>query len=490
MQMEMQLQIERAVLNSILFDPEQLDFIAESLVAEDFAYTPHQNIFAAMLELRHTDRPIDEEFILKLSTKAHPIAQEEILNILATNPISDLKSYMNEILEASIRRKLHSFAMKINQSTKDEGVSTKEIIDYLQSELYKITNTHEVKEFRDSEKIIESTLEYIAEMKRRGNNLLIGIDTGFAGLNKMTTGFNKGDLIIVAARPAMGKTTLVLNMAQKALDTGKGVAFFSLEMPAEQLMLRMLSAKTSIALQNLRLGNLQDEEWSRLTSAAEVMSKAPLFIDDNGLLTIHQLRTKLRKVKSKHPEIGLAVIDYLQLMSSANNKDRHQEVSEISRGLKMIARELEIPIIALSQLNRSLESRSDRRPMLSDLRESGSIEQDADIILFVYRDAVYKQKDEKEKEEAAKKENKEYKSTYIPRNEEEAEIIIGKQRNGPTGTIKLTFHKHCTRFVDLADSNPSLEIIYEQAAQNTQTQFIPPENNAKTNSDSIDMPPI
>ena len=254
--MEMQLQIERAVLNSILFDPEQLDFIAESLAAEDFAYAPHQNIFAAMIELRHTDRPIDEEFILKLSTKAHPIAQEEILNILATNPISDLKSYMNEILEASIKRKLHSFAMKINQSTKDEGTSTKEIIDYLQSELYKITNTHEVKEFRDSEKIIESTLEYIAEMKRRGNNLLIGIDTGFAGLNKMTTGFNKGDLIIVAARPAMGKTTLVLNMAQKALDIGKGVAFFSLEMPAEQLMLRMLSAKTSIALQNLRLGNL------------------------------------------------------------------------------------------------------------------------------------------------------------------------------------------------------------------------------------------
>lgn len=250
-------------------------------------------------------------------------------------------------------------------------------------------------------------------------------------------------------------------------------------MPAEQLMLRMLAAKTSISLQNLRVGNLQEEEWGNLTYAADVMSKSPLFIDDNSLLTIHQLRTKLRKIKTKHPEIGLAVIDYLQLMSSANNKDRHQEVSEISRGLKMIARELEIPIIALSQLNRSLESRSDRRPMLSDLRESGSIEQDADIILFVYRDAVYKQKDEKEKEEAAKKENKDYKSTYIPRNEEEAEIIIGKQRNGPTGTVKLIFHKHCTRFVDLNNSNPTLEIVYEQTSQNTQTQFMPPQNEEK-----------
>ena len=201
------------------------------------------------------------------------------------------------------------------------------------------------------------------------------------------------------------------------------------------------------------------------------MSKAPLFIDDNSILTIYQFRSKLRKIKSKHPEIGLAVIDYLQLMSGANNKNRHQEVSEISRGLKMIARELEIPIIALSQLNRSLEQRSDRRPMLSDLRESGSIEQDADIILFVYRDAVYKQKDEKEKEEAAKKEGKEYKSTFIAKNEEDAEIIIGKQRNGPTGMVKLVFQKHCTRFMDASEASPTMQIIYE-ASQNTQTKLI------------------
>ena len=481
--MNLQLPIGRAVLSAIFFDAERLDGIAEILVADDFSYTPHKNIFAIMLDLRRADLPIDEEFILKYATKARPITQEDILNILTTSPVSDVQAYANEIRDASTKRKLHSFATKIQESSQDDSTKTQDIIDYLQSELYKISNTHQARDFRDSKEISKATLEYIEAMKARGNHLLIGVDTGFASLNKMTTGFGNGDLIIVAARPAMGKTTLVLNMAQKALDTGRGVAFFSLEMPAEQLMLRMLAAKTSIALQDLRVGNLQDFEWENLTKAVDIMSKSPLFIDDGSILTIHQLRTKLRKIKSKHPEIGLAVVDYLQLMSGEGNRDRHQEVSEISRGLKMIARELEMPIIALSQLNRSLESRSDRRPMLSDLRESGSIEQDADIILFVYRDAVYKQKDEKEKEEAAKKEGTTYKSSFVPRNEEEAEIIIGKQRNGPTGTIKLVFQKHCTRFVDAdnAADKPPIEIIYEGAA-NTQTKFTP--------NDNIDAPMI
>ena len=483
--MNLQLPIERAVLSAIFFDAERLDGIAEILVADDFFYTPHKNIFATMLTLRHADLPIDEEFVLKYATKTHPITQEDILNILTTSPVSDVQSYANEIRDFSTKRKLHSFATKIQEASQDDSTKTQDIIDYLQSELYKISNAHQMSDFRGSKEVSEATLAYIETMKARGNHLLIGVDTGFASLNKMTTGFGKGDLIIVAARPAMGKTTLVLNMAQKALDTGRGVAFFSLEMPAEQLMLRMLAAKTSIALQDLRVGNLQDFEWENLTKAVDIIGKSPLFIDDGSILTIHQLRTKLRKIKSKHSEIGLAVIDYLQLMSGEGNRDRHQEVSEISRGLKMIARELEIPIIALSQLNRSLESRSDRRPMLSDLRESGSIEQDADIILFVYRDAVYKQKDEKEKEEAAKRDgNTTYKSTFVPRNEEEAEIIIGKQRNGPTGTIKLVFQKHCTRFVDAENAldKPPIEIIYEGMAANTQTKFTP--------NDSIDAPMI
>jgi replicative DNA helicase len=256
-------------------------------------------------------------------------------------------------------------------------------------------------------------------------------------------------------------TALTLNMALKSLENGDGVAFFSLEMPAEQLVLRMLSAKTSIALQDLRVGNMTDEEWTRLSEAVDWLANQKLFVDDEGSLTIHQVRAKLRKLKSHHPEIKIAFIDYLQLMTGASNKDRHQEVSDISRGLKMLARELNMPIVALSQLNRSLESRADKRPLLSDLRESGAIEQDADIILFVYRDDVYRIREEKEKEMKARAEGKEYKSTFHEKEEEDAEIIIGKQRNGPTGIVELKFQKRFTRFVDAG--HVPVEIVYEQS---------------------------
>jgi replicative DNA helicase len=278
-------------------------------------------------------------------------------------------------------------------------------------------------------------------------------------LNDKTSGFGKGDLVIVAARPAMGKTALVLNMALKAIERDEGVAFFSLEMPAEQLMLRLLSAKTSIMLQNLRQGNLRDDEWARVVSATNELSHKKLFVDDGGYATIHHVRSKLRKLKTKHPEITMAVIDYLQLMSSeGGSSNRQQEISDISRGLKQLARELEIPIIALSQLNRGLESRENKRPMLSDLRESGAIEQDADIILFVYRDDVYREAKEKEKEMKAKAEGKVYESEYVKKPEEETELIIGKQRNGPTGTVDLLFQKNYTRFVD--DSSRTKRMVH------------------------------
>ena len=260
-------------------------------------------------------------------------------------------------------------------------------------------------------------------------------------------------------------TALVLNMALKALERGEGVAFFSLEMPAEQLMLRMLSAKTSIPLQALRVGNLRDDEWSRLSNAVDEISQRKLFVDDGGYATIHHVRSKLRKLKSQHPEISMAMIDYLQLMSGDSKggsfAGRQQEISEISRGLKQLARELEIPIIALSQLNRSLESRENKRPMLSDLRESGAIEQDADIILFVYRHDVYLEREEKEKEMKAKAEGKEYESKFKRKEEEETELIIGKQRNGPTGTVELIFQKSFTRFVDKKKDEEPYEVVFE-----------------------------
>jgi replicative DNA helicase len=315
-------------------------------------------------------------------------------------------------------------------------------------------------------------------MKLKGNSYLIGLDTGFKDLNKQTTGFGKGDLIILAARPSMGKTAIALNMVLRNLENDKGVVFFSLEMPSHQLMLRLLSAKTSIELQKLRVGDLDDSEWSRLNDALDDISKKKLFVDDDSLLNINQIKSKLRKLKSQHPDIDLIVIDYLQLMMGTGSKDRHLEVSEISRGLKLLARELDVPIIALSQLNRGVDSRPDKRPMLSDLRESGSIEQDADIIMFVYRDDVYKLKEERDKEAQAKKEGVEYKKNFISKQDEDAELIIGKQRNGPIGTVHLVFHKRFTRFVD----KNSIEIDYKP--QETQMPNFD-ESNTKVEVDVV-----
>jgi replicative DNA helicase len=313
-----------------------------------------------------------------------------------------------------------------------------------------------------------------------GNKHLIGETTGFEALDRRTTGFNAGDLIIIAARPAMGKTALVLNMALKNVEQGKGVIFFSLEMPAEQLMLRMLAAKTSIPLQNLRKGDLDDQQWSNLSGAFDDLNTKKLFVDDGGSININQLRARVRKLaQNESNNIRLVIIDYLQLMQGTGNKDRHQEVSDISRGLKMLAREMKIPIIALSQLNRGLENRPDKRPMLSDLRESGAIEQDADIIMFVYRDDVYKERDEARKEKEAKDKGEDYKSKFINKPEEEAEVIIGKQRNGPIGTVKLNFQKALTRFVDKENdhNHAPIEMIFETIAD--------PQKET-----SIDMPDI
>ena len=272
-----------------------------------------------------------------------------------------------------------------------------------------------------------------------------------------------------------------MSSSPSILKHGEGVAIFSLEMPAEQLMMRMLAAHSSIPLQNIRVGDMDDGQWSTLSSSIDFFNRSKLFVDDDGMLTIHKLRSKLRELKSKHPEVNLAIIDYIQLMSGqGNGKDRQLEVSEISRGIKMLARELEMPIMALSQLNRGLESRSDKRPMLSDIRESGAIEQDADIIMFIYRDAVYKEKEEREREKKAKEEGREYKSTFVASEEEDAEVIIGKQRNGPIGTVKMVFQKRFTRFVD---AHSEVETTFYQETQ------IPVEIETAA-PPKIDMPPI
>ncbi|SFV75530.1 Replicative DNA helicase [hydrothermal vent metagenome] len=455
------LAFEKSVLSSIIFEPQQFDELSEILKKDDFYLPAHQDIFQAMINLFQKDQPIDEEFLKKELTQMKKFDEQVMLEILSINPISDTKAYVNEIKDKSLKRRLLTLTTEIKRVTVEEELPSSEVVDIVEKKLYEITQENQVSDFKDSQKMTYDTMEYIKKMKERGNNVLVGVDTGFYELNKMTTGFGKGDLVIIAARPAMGKTSFILNTVNALINQNKGVAFFSLEMPAEQLMLRLLSIQTSIPLQQLRVGDMNDEQWESLSAAIENMNHAKLFVDDQGNININQLRSKLRKLKNQHPEIELAVIDYLQIMNGIGNQDRHLQVSEISRGLKMLARELDMPIVALSQLNRGLESRNDKRPMLSDIRESGSIEQDADIILFVYRDDVYLYKEEKEREKAAKAEGREFIPTYIEKEEEEAEIIIGKQRNGPTGHVKLIFQKKLTRFVDVKKNNPVFEVSYE-----------------------------
>ena len=477
------LAFERSILSSIIFEPENFDDISSILKKDDFYLPVHQDIYGAMLSIYQADNPIDEEFLKQELMKAKKFDEQVMLDILSANPISNIKSYVNEIKDKSLKRHLLTLTTEIKRVTIEEELPSAEVVDIVEKKLYEITQENQTSDFKDSPTMTAETLAYINEMKERGDNILVGVDTGFMELNKMTTGFGKGDLVIIAARPAMGKTSFILNTVNSLVTKGKGVAFFSLEMPAEQLMLRMLSIQTSIPLQKLRVGDLTDEQNGYLNDAIARMNNAKLFVDDQGSININQLRSKLRKLKSQHPEIELAVIDYLQIMSGIGNQDRHLQVSEISRGLKMLARELNIPIVALSQLNRGLESRNDKRPMLSDIRESGSIEQDADIILFVYRDDVYLYKEEKEREKAAKAEGKEFVSEYVEKEEEDAEIIIGKQRNGPTGHVKLVFQKKLTRFVDAPSFSKGIETVYENVDTKSATIDI-------GSNDNISMPPL
>ena len=459
--------IERAVLSSIFFNPEELEDILGVLKPKDFYLPAHKAIFEAIVKLHSEDMPIDEDFVRNRVDKKD-VNDGVLLEILSANPITNTAAYVKEIKDASVKRELATLATTIKKVAIEDEISANEALDTIQGELYKISTNSATSELKDMQTVTSDTLAYIEKMKKLGNKYLIGQTTGFEALDKKTTGFNEGDLVIIAARPAMGKTALVLNMALKNVEQKKGVIFFSLEMPAEQLMLRMLAAKTSIPLQNLRKGDMDDKEWSNLSAAFDDLNSKKLFVDDGGSININQLRARVRKLAQiQENNISLVVIDYLQLMQGLGNKDRHQEVSDISRGLKMLARELKIPIVALSQLNRGLESRPDKRPMLSDLRESGAIEQDADIIMFVYRDDVYKQRDEARKEKEAKDKGEDYKSKFIDKPIEEAEIIIGKQRNGPIGTVKLDFHKALTKFIDKDNEHygqAPIEVVFESVA--------------------------
>ena len=317
------LAFERSILSSIIFEPSQFDDFEMILKSEDFYLSAHQDIYKAITSLVQADKPIDEEFLKKELSREKKFDEKIMLEILTANPISNTHAYVLEVKDKALKRHLLTLTTEIKRVTVEEELPSDEVIDIVEKKLYEITQDNQTADFLDAPTITDATLAYIEEMKSRGDSVLVGVDTGFAELNRMTTGFGKGDLVILAARPAMGKTSFALNMVQNLLNHGKGVAFFSLEMPAEQLMLRLLSIKTSIYLTKLRLGDLDDRDQKRLNDATAQMRTSKLFVDDQGSVNINQLRSRLRKLKSKHPEIEMCVIDYLQIMSGTGGKDRH-----------------------------------------------------------------------------------------------------------------------------------------------------------------------
>lgn len=439
------LDLERAILSSCIMSEEAYASIAGDIGPKDFSLKAHEDIFKAIIACSNNKEPISISFLRK-----HKKIDEQILaEILATPSMIDLPAYVNELREKSIKRQLLSFAHLLPTRINENRVVS-EIADEMGKEIFSITNRVNSKDIKEVDMVISELFEEFKKRKILENKNIIGLDTGFEGLNKMTKGFKGGELIIIAARPGMGKTTLCLNFIDKALRQNKGVVLFSLEMPATQIMQRMLSSKTSIPLQKILTADLNDDEWERLGDACNDYSQKKLYIYDSGYATIADVRAILRRLKSQDESIGLCVIDYIGLMmSNSNFNDRHLQVSEISRGLKLLARELDMPIIALSQLNRGLEQRANKRPLMSDLRESGAIEQDADAILFVYRDEIYREQEEKERENKAKAEGKTYQRIFIPNAmQENAEIIVGKNRNGPVGTIEVVFLKEKSCFVD------------------------------------------
>ncbi|CAD7287335.1 replicative DNA helicase [Campylobacter suis] len=453
------LDMERAILSSVLINNDVLGEIFDIIRADDFYLKGHADIFAAMIECLNADQPMAVAFLKnKLGDKFDDNLMSEIYG---TSPIIDIEKYAAELKEKSIKRGIVKVAQSM-PATVNEDKPSRDMVDEISAKIYSLVDGEKKGVIKQSPQIVEDLIEYLKKQAELEGQAVVGLSTGFRSLNEKTNGFKRGDLVIVAARPGMGKTTLCLNFINQVLKENLGVVFFSLEMPAEQIMMRMLSAKTSIPLQNIISANMSDEELSRLNSACEEMASKKLFVHDSGYVNIHQVRTQMRKLKAAHPEISLCVIDYIGLMMSTSNfNERHLQIAEISRGLKLLARELDMPIIALSQLNRGLENRANKRPMLSDLRESGAIEQDADMILFVYREEVYREQEEREKEQQAKADGKEYKSSF-ERNkiEEKAEIIIGKNRNGEPGHVDVVFQSRFTRFVDPV-SQPVAEVAFQ-----------------------------
>ena len=429
------IQAEQSVLGGLMLDNQTWDSIADKVVEIDFYRRSHQLIFRKIEELAEKQIPFD---VITLSDALKVIGELENVGGLAylimlakdTPSAANITAYANIVRERSVLRQLIHIGTQISDSAfNTEGRDTAELLENAERQVFQIAEQRQRGQsggFIPIKSLLANAVDKIETLFEQ-EGAITGAGTGFTDFDELTSGLQPADLIIVAGRPSMGKTTIAMNMAENiALKGNKPVAVFSMEMPGDSLAMRMMSSLGRIDQHKVRTGKLDDDDWPRLTSAINLLAGTQLFIDDSPALSPTEVRARARRLAREHGQLGLIVVDYLQLMQSPSSGDnRVQQISDISRGLKALAKELNVPVVALSQLNRNLEQRPNKRPVMSDLRDSGAIEQDADLIVFVYRDEVY---------------NEDSPDKGI------AEIIIGKQRNGPLGTVRLSFLGQYTRF--------------------------------------------
>lgn len=434
------LEAEQSILGGLMLDNKRWDNVAERVTTSDFFSYPHRRIFTAMQCLLEINQPID---LITLSEYLEQKGDLESIGGFAylaelsknTPSAANIGAYADIVRERAIVREMISVANEIADACYEpQGRSSAELLDLAESRVFQIAEKRVKKNEgpKNIDSVLADTIDSIEKLYQRPHDGVIGVPTGYQDLDKKTAGLQKSDLIIIAARPSMGKTTFAMNLCENAaLTEDKPVLIFSLEMPANQLMMRTLSSLSRVDQTRIRTGQVNDDDWARISSSMGILlKKRNIYIDDSAGLTPTEVRARSRRVFREHGGLSLIMIDYLQLMrvpTLLNN--RTLEIAEISRSLKALAKELQVPVMALSQLNRSLEQRSNKRPVNSDLRESGSIEQDADVIMFIYRDEVYN-------------ENSDLKGI--------AEIILGKQRNGPIGSVRLIFNGRCARFDNYA----------------------------------------
>ncbi|WP_298588310.1 replicative DNA helicase [uncultured Megasphaera sp.] len=424
---------EQAVLGAMLLSHDAVIVAMEKLQSRDFYRDVHRIIFEAMEHLHRENKEIDVITLpdeLKRMKKLDDVGGlEYVLNLPnLVGSAANIEYYANIVAEKALARNLISTCTELTTEAYDGQKETEALLDDAERRILQLSDTKNRGDFASVGAVVEVTLDKITKLYENKAGLT-GLPTGFRDLDRMTSGLQPSDLILVAARPSMGKTAFTLNIAQNVgVRQHKTVAFFSLEMSQEQLVQRLLCQIAHIDSQKLRTGQLNsDEEWTRLTDACDKLYESPIYIDDTPGISVAEMRSKARRLKSEHG-LDLIIVDYLQLMQGRNAESRQQEISEISRSLKALARELKVPLIALSQLSRSVESRQDKRPMLSDLRESGALEQDADIVSFLYREDYY---------------DKETENQHI------TEVILAKHRNGPVGSVKLYFKNEFTLFLNL-----------------------------------------